>query len=139
MYKRQRAGRASQIGFGNRVSWNKQFARFWQCFGGFGLRTSKADLVKLTERMAFVCQMLTPEEGSRPGCDFGTLYALTQIFQAFAAKTGDEALAGNDWHRDLNHQQSTDMEEALNEALDGARRCPNGSSRGSRRSASSAS
>ncbi len=91
----------------------KEFQRTWQCWGGFGLRTSKADLIRLTERLAYVTQMLTPEQGSKPGCDFGTLYALTQIFQAFAAKIGDEALVGNDWHRQLSRDQGLDVGDAL--------------------------
>ena len=89
-----------------------EFGNMWQ-YRGFGLRTSKADLIRLTERLAYVCQILTPEQGSKPGCDFGTLYALTQIFQAFAAKIGDEALVGNGWHRQLSRGQGLDIRDAL--------------------------
>ena len=89
-----------------------EFGKMWQ-YGGFGLRTSKADLIRLTERLPYVCQILTPEEGSKPGCDFGTLYALTQIFQAFAAKIGDEALVGNGWHRQLSRGQGLDVRDTL--------------------------
>ena len=100
---------------------NKGFNRFWQCYGGFGLRTSRTDLIRHTERLAYVCQMLTPEQGSRPGCDFGTLYALTQIFQAFASKIGDEALVGNDWHRRLSRGQGLDVRDALDSVQPGDR------------------
>ena len=45
----------------------RSFSRLWQCFGGFGLRTSKADLIRLTERLAYVCQMyaLVPDGPGR--------------------------------------------------------------------------
>ena len=100
-------------GFESNDGDNTGFARYWRNLGGFGLRTSKADLIRLTERLAYVCQILTPEQGSKPGCDFGTLYALTQIFQAFASKNGDEALVGNDWHRRLSQGQGRDVDDAL--------------------------